>query len=157
MWSLLCTGVLLISYLLGQQGEMQLPGLARGMTVDSGDCVGVVGSLEKPVVDPNLSPSSRPSSWVCEERRGGCCRLRPGSLHPVDASCRRVLLWLIKRLRGDLIARCWCLKGGYREDGDSLVTRGLMEKMRDNGCKLLLGRCRWDTREIFHKNNQPLG
>lgn len=25
-----------------------------------------------------------------------------------------------RRRRGDLIIRLWCLKGGYKEDGDSL-------------------------------------
>ena len=44
-----------------------------------------------------------------------------------------------RRLRGDLVT-CQYLKGGYREDGDSLFTRSHMEKMKGNGYMLLLGR-----------------
>ena len=51
-----------------------------------------------------------------------------------------------RRLRGDLITVFQDLKGGYREDGDSLFTRNHMEKTRGNGYKLLLGRFQLDTR-----------
>ncbi|KAK4828431.1 hypothetical protein QYF61_026588 [Mycteria americana] len=54
------------------------------------------------------------------------------------------------------------LKGGYKEDGDSLFTRSHMEKMRGNGYKLLLGRFQLDTKGRFftmrttsHGNNLP--
>ncbi|KAK4810664.1 LOW QUALITY PROTEIN: hypothetical protein QYF61_007464 [Mycteria americana] len=67
-----------------------------------------------------------------------------------------------RRLRGDLITMFRYLKGGYKEDGDSLFTRSDMEKTRGNGYKLLLGRFRLDTREQFfimrtisHWNNLP--
>ena len=50
-----------------------------------------------------------------------------------------------RRLRGDLITIFQYLKGGYKEDGDSLFTRKHMQKTRGNGCKLLLGRFRLDT------------
>ncbi|KAK4824361.1 LOW QUALITY PROTEIN: hypothetical protein QYF61_014021 [Mycteria americana] len=66
------------------------------------------------------------------------------------------------RLRGDLITMFQYLKGGYKEDGDSLLKRSHMEKARGNGYKLLLGRLRLDTRGIFftmrtisHCNNLP--
>lgn len=39
------------------------------------------------------------------------------------------------------------LKGGYREDGDSLFRRSHMEKRRGNGYKLLLERFQSDKRE----------
>jgi len=42
-----------------------------------------------------------------------------------------------------------CLKGGYKEDGDSLLARSHMEKMRGDGDRLLLGRFRLDTRGKF--------
>ncbi|GAB0195104.1 hypothetical protein GRJ2_001975700 [Grus japonensis] len=45
-----------------------------------------------------------------------------------------------RRLWGDLIAMFQYIKGGYKEDGDSLFTRSHMEKTRGNRCKLLLGR-----------------
>ena len=45
-----------------------------------------------------------------------------------------------RRLREDLITMLQYLKGGYKEDGDSLFTRSHMEKMRGNGYRLLLGR-----------------
>ena len=63
---------------------------------------------------------------------------------------------------GDLITLFQYLNAGYKEDGDSLFTRSHMEKMRGNGYKLLLGRCRLDTRGKFftvrtvgHWNNLP--
>jgi len=54
-----------------------------------------------------------------------------------------------RRLRGDLTAMFQNLKGGYKEDGDSLFTRSPMEKTRSNGYKLLLWRFRLDTRGKF--------
>lgn len=45
-----------------------------------------------------------------------------------------------RRLRGDLITMFQYLKGGYKEDGDSLFTRSHMEKTRADGYKLILGR-----------------
>ncbi|GAB0186083.1 hypothetical protein GRJ2_001073600 [Grus japonensis] len=66
-----------------------------------------------------------------------------------------------RRLKGDLITMFQYLKGGYK-DGDSLFTRIHMETMKGNGCKLLLGRFRLDTRGKFfpmrtisHWNNLP--
>ena len=41
----------------------------------------------------------------------------------------------IRRLIGDLITVFQCLKGSYKEDGDSLFTRSHMEKTRGNGYK----------------------
>jgi len=41
------------------------------------------------------------------------------------------------------------LKGGYKEDGDSLFTRSHMQKTRANGYKLILERFQWDTRGKF--------
>ena len=67
-----------------------------------------------------------------------------------------------RRLRGDLITTFHYLKGGYKEDGDSLFTRSHMEKTRSNGYKLLLGRFQLDTggklftmKTISHWNNLP--
>ncbi|KAK4829408.1 hypothetical protein QYF61_003889 [Mycteria americana] len=67
-----------------------------------------------------------------------------------------------RRLRGDLITMFQYLKGGCKEDGDSLFTRSHMEKTRGNGYKLLLGRFRLVTRGKFltmrtisHWNNHP--
>ncbi|KAK4815856.1 hypothetical protein QYF61_009024 [Mycteria americana] len=54
-----------------------------------------------------------------------------------------------RRLRGDLITMFQYLKGGYKEDGESLFTRSHMEKMKGKGYKLLLGRFRLDTRGKF--------
>ena len=67
-----------------------------------------------------------------------------------------------RRLRGDLITMYQYLRGSYKEDGDSLFTRSPMERTRENGHKLLLGRFRSDTkgkfftlRTINHWNNLP--
>ncbi|KAK4820176.1 hypothetical protein QYF61_021448 [Mycteria americana] len=54
-----------------------------------------------------------------------------------------------RRLRGDLITMFQYLKGGYKEDGDSLFTRSHMEKIRGNGYKLFPGRFQLDTRGKF--------
>ena len=66
------------------------------------------------------------------------------------------------RLWGDLIPMFQYLKGGYKEEGDSLLTRSHMEKMVGNGYKLLLGRFQLGTRRkiftlrtISHWNNLP--
>jgi len=65
-----------------------------------------------------------------------------------------------RRLKGDLITMFQYLKGGYKEDGDSLFTRSHMEKTRGIGYKLLLGRFQLYTRgefftmkTIIHWNN----
>ncbi|KAK4816693.1 LOW QUALITY PROTEIN: hypothetical protein QYF61_020401 [Mycteria americana] len=54
-----------------------------------------------------------------------------------------------RRLRGDLITTFQYLKGGYKEDEDSLFTRSHMEKTRGNGYKLILGRFQLGTRGKF--------
>ncbi|GAB0187282.1 hypothetical protein GRJ2_001193500 [Grus japonensis] len=86
-----------------------------------------------------------------------------GSL-PYEERLRELSLFSLekRRLRGDLITMFQYLKSGYKEDGDSLLTRRHMEKTRGNGYKLLLGRFQLDTRRKFftmriisHWNNLP--
>ncbi|GAB0186012.1 hypothetical protein GRJ2_001066500 [Grus japonensis] len=85
-----------------------------------------------------------------------------GSL-PYEERLRELGLFSLEEgLREDLITMFQYLKGGYKEEGDSLFTRSHMEKTRGNGCKLLLGRFRLDTRGKFfplrtisHWNNLP--
>ncbi|GAB0185824.1 hypothetical protein GRJ2_001047700 [Grus japonensis] len=67
-----------------------------------------------------------------------------------------------RRLRSVLITIFQYLKGGYKEDGDSLFIRSHVEKTRGSGCKLLLGRFQLDSRGKFftmrtisHWNNLP--
>ena len=54
-----------------------------------------------------------------------------------------------RRLRGDLIAASQYLKGGYRKDGEGLLTGVCRDRTRENGCKLKEGRCRLDIRKKF--------
>ncbi|GAB0183630.1 highly reducing polyketide synthase PKS6 [Grus japonensis] len=81
-----------------------------------------------------------------------------GSL-PYEERLRELGLFsLEKRFRGNFITMFRYLKGGYKEDGDSLFTGSHMEKMRGNGVqvtpeKIPVGH----KRKIFHnENNQPL-
>lgn len=46
---------------------------------------------------------------------------------------------------GDLIMMFECLKCGYKKDGDSFFSRIYTEKMRGNGCNVLLGTFLLDT------------
>lgn len=64
-----------------------------------------------------------------------------GSL-PYEDKLRELGLFSLekRRLRGDLITMYYCLRGSYKEDGDSLFTRCHMEKTRGNGYKLILRR-----------------
>lgn len=50
-----------------------------------------------------------------------------------------------RSLRGGIVAMFQYLKGGYKEEGDPLFTGSHLEKTRNNGNKLLLGRSWLDT------------
>jgi len=54
-----------------------------------------------------------------------------------------------RRLRGDLIAAFWHLKGAYRKDGDKLCSRACCDRTRGNGFKIRAGRFRLDARKKF--------
>ncbi|KAK4805622.1 hypothetical protein QYF61_022380 [Mycteria americana] len=67
-----------------------------------------------------------------------------------------------RRLGGHLITVSQYLKGGYKEDGGSLITRSHMEKTRASEYKLHRERFRLDIRNTFftvrtiiHWNNLP--
>ncbi|KGL96055.1 hypothetical protein N301_03007, partial [Charadrius vociferus] len=54
-----------------------------------------------------------------------------------------------RRLRGDLIAAFWYLKGAYRRAGEGFYTRARSDRMRGNGYKLEEGRFRLNIRKKF--------
>jgi len=63
-----------------------------------------------------------------------------------------------RRLREDLVTVFQYLKGGYKEDGDSLFTRSHMEKTRGDVVQVPPGEILIEyKRKFFHNgNNQPL-
>jgi len=54
-----------------------------------------------------------------------------------------------RRLREELIAAFWYLKGGYKKDGDRLFSRACCNRTRGSGFKLKEVRFRLDIRKKF--------
>jgi len=77
--------------------------------------------------------------WV--QRRAAKMIKGLGSL-PYEESLRELGLFSLwkRTFSGNLITIFQHLKGGYKEDGESLFTMSHIEKARRNGYKLLLGR-----------------
>ena len=56
-----------------------------------------------------------------------------------------------RRLRGDLRAACWYLKGTYKKDGENIFSGACCNRTRGDGFKLKEGRFRLDIRKKFFK------
>jgi len=54
-----------------------------------------------------------------------------------------------RRLRGDLVAAFWYLKGAFRKGGENIFSRACCDRTRSNGFKLREGRFRLDIRKEF--------
>jgi len=67
--------------------------------------------------------------------------------------CKLIICLLVYdnliKLRRDLITMFQYLKGGYKEDEDSLFTRSHVEKRRDNGSSQSGGDSSWTQEENF--------
>ncbi|KAK4829417.1 LOW QUALITY PROTEIN: hypothetical protein QYF61_003981 [Mycteria americana] len=99
-----------------------------------------------------LSPLRKKDVDRLERVQGRATKMLKGLGNlPYEERLRELGLFSLekRRLRGDLITMFQYLKGGYKEDGDSLFTRSHIEKTKGNGYKLLLGRSRLDTRGKF--------
>jgi len=115
------------------------------------DCINeAITSRDKEVIIPRYSALVRPHLEYCVhflsplyrkvvdrldrvQRRVTMMTNGLGSL-PYEERLRELGFFSLEKrmLRGDLIAMFWYLKGGYKEDGDSLFTRSHMEKTRGN-------------------------
>lgn len=60
-----------------------------------------------------------------------------------------VSLSLEKRLQGDLVTPCSCLKGGCSKEGIARFSQVTINAMQGNGFKLYQGRSRLDIRKTF--------
>ncbi|PKU43585.1 reverse hypothetical protein [Limosa lapponica baueri] len=118
----------------------------------------IITSRDKELIIPLCSVLFRPHLQYCVQfwsllhkkvvdrlevaQRRGAKMIKGLGSHLYEERLRELGLFSLekRRLKGNLITMFQFLKGGYKEDGDSLFTRGHMEKMRSNGYKLLLRR-----------------
>ncbi|KAK4830690.1 hypothetical protein QYF61_012859 [Mycteria americana] len=115
-----------------------------------------ITSRDKEVIIPLHSALVRPHLEYCVQFWSLLYKKEVDRLERVQRRATKMIKSLLekRRLRGDLITMFQYIKGGCKEDGDSLFTRSHMEKMRvrykyDYGYNLLLGRFRLGTRGKF--------
>jgi len=112
--------------IISRDKEVTIPLYSALVRLQREYCVRVWSLLYKKDVD-KLERVQRRAT----KRIKGLGRLREMGLFSLEKKKRR--------LRGDLITMFQYLKGGYKEDGDSVFTRSHMDKTRGNGYKLILG------------------
>ena len=96
------------------------------------------------------SPQYRKDRELLERVQGRATKMIRGLEHlPYGDSLRELSLFSLekRRLRDDLIAAFWYLKGVYKQEGSQLFRRVDNSRTRENGFKLKEGRFSLDVGE----------
>lgn len=110
---------------------------------------GILGGIWDYAIQNIMWTGRREKSTKMTKRLGGLCE-------EMAQKTRFAEPWG-KRAEGTLYYHVPVFEGAHRDDGDSVFTRSHMEKTRDSGYKLLLGRFRLDARGKFFTEQALIG